>query len=144
MDINSPFADLAPWQKLLIKSDDTLGSLKPGAAIGLLPSKGEFVPAPDSKADMMVWSIDENGRQVSTKPYTGFQDIGVDLLLVMFETAFQNLIMEIDGDPFTKLSQDSGKGKVLIFYLKGRNDLVELGYEGFFDAIGLSFAGACR
>lgn len=144
MDTRNPFVDLAPWQALLERNGDTLGSLKPGAAIGLLPSDGEYVPRLGSSVDMMVWSVTDSGMQASSRPYAGFQDIGVDLLLVLFEEALQNLVERIEGDPFSQLSRDSGKGAVLMFYLKERGNLVDLGYEGFFDAVGLSFAGACR
>jgi hypothetical protein len=82
--------------------------------------------------------------QVVKRPFTGFQGADVDLLLVLSDAALGNMIARIDGDPFPKLSQDSAKGDLSIFYLKARTDLEDLGYEGFFDTVGLSFAGACR
>lgn len=144
MDPSNPFSNLTPWQTLLERNGDTLGSLQPGAAIGLLPSDGEYIPRLGSSVDMMVWSATESGMQASKRPYAGFQDLGVDLLMVLFDEALRNLIERIEGDPFSQLSRDSGKGTLLMFYLKERGNLVELGYEGFFDAVGLSFAGACR
>jgi hypothetical protein len=144
VDTAAPFAELAPWQALVARNREALSSLEPGAAIGLLSDGGEPGPVSQLRGEMLVWSASAAGMQVVKRPFAGFQDAGVDLLLVLSETALGNLLARIDGNPFPKLSQDSARGDLSIYYLKARADLEDLGYEGFFDTVGLSFAGACR
>lgn len=144
MDSQDPFAGLAPWQALLDRNRDALTSLQPGAAIGLLANGDMRAPVSQLRGTMMVWAATAAGMRASKRSFAGFQEAGVDLLLVLSDAALGHLIERIEGDPFPELSRDSGKGAVLIYYLKARDDLDDLGYEDFFAAVGLSFAGACR
>ncbi|MDH5750747.1 MAG: hypothetical protein OEY85_15660 [Rhodospirillales bacterium] len=140
-----PFGDLAPWQTFLDCQKETLASLRPGARIGFVVNPAAEGPVSQLRTRLLVWAVNEAGLWAECLGFNGFQDAaGIDLLMVLSPESYSRLVENLTTNPFPGLSRDVTRGSTLIYYLKSRDDLSDLGYEDLFHSIGLTFAGACR
>lgn len=144
-DIAHPFRDVALWQSLLDTNSQVFQSLAPGASVGLL--RNQCLPVPISQqlsGEMVRLTATETGMRASLCTLTRLGDIPMDILFVLSQPVLMRFFAQSGNDPFQTLSGSTENGELVVFYLKSGDDLEDLGYEDMFEAIGLSFAGACR
>ncbi len=128
------------WQNILDGAGDMFDGVLPGARLGLLGLGDGSTPLSRVKTDMLVWTRVETGMEAQCLPFDGFPVQDLDLLFAGDDDVLEGLA----GDPFTRLVERVRDGLILLFYLKERDDLEELGYEDFFERLGLTFMGPCR
>ncbi len=88
---------------------------------------------------MLVWEVGADGAVSETRPFPGYAEAGVDVLWVAEEEVVAALTKTIEKAPEALRS-----GDILSFVMRPLDELAELGFEGFFENLGLSYMGACR
>lgn len=122
-------------------------SVRPGARIAILPLGDGTAPISRVTSEMLVWAAGEAGMRAESRPFRGFPVQDIDLLFAADDWVLDTLATTSGGpgsDPFARLVKGVNDGLIMLFYLKERDDLEELGYEEFFERLGLSFMGGCR
>ncbi len=93
---------------------------------------------------MVVWEA-RGGRLVAgRRPFHGYANAGVDVLLVGDEDAMSELSNELDGDALPALKRLVRRGNVVCYVLRRQCELIDAGYEDVLQSMGVAFAGACR
>ncbi len=132
--------DPSRWQGLLDRHSTLFGDLDDGCRIGIARRADVNRPG----AEMVVWEA-EGGRLVAGwRPFTGYQDTGVDVLLVGDGDAMTELAGELEGDALPVLKRLVRRGNVVCYVLRRQCELLEAGYEDVLQSMGVAFAGACR
>jgi hypothetical protein len=132
--------ELAGWQTLLDRHADVFNGMLPGARVGFL-SKDDFEP-PD--ATMIVWEAGAEGMRASYEPFPGFEQVKIDLLFVADADDIRRLHDPSTPAPFSEIKGKVRRRDILLYVVRPRDELLECGYEDFFDSLGLAFMGACR
>ena len=132
--------DVAGWQALLDRHASLFGGLLAGSRIGLLPEEDFDRPA----AMMLVWEAGERGMVATYQPFSGFETVEVDLLFIPNNATLHRLHDRSNPSPFADMKRTVRRRETLLYIVKPRATLLELGYEDFLDSLGLTFAGACR
>ncbi|HJP20859.1 MAG: hypothetical protein QF546_09780 [Alphaproteobacteria bacterium] len=113
--------------------------LENGARIGLVAR--EVVDG--GAGAMLVWEIGTEGVSAESLPFPGYAEARVDILWV----AEEDLVVAL-GEAGEDLAAVVGRGvrsgDILSFVMRPLDELAELGFEGFFESLGLSYMGACR
>lgn len=136
--------DIADWQAALERTRDKFEGLATGACIGVLPLGDGAAPITQVDGDMLVWTVNGAGAEARMRPFPGFPVDGIDLLFAADDAVLEDVTARLADDPIAELMDQVAAGLVLLFYLKGREDLEALGYEAFFEHLGIAFMGACR
>ena len=131
------FTDLDHWQGILDRRQDIFSGILDESRIGIMPKAA--VASQEGK--VLVWEAEAGRMAAKCKPFTGFRNADVDILFVAEEEVLDNLYN--DGE-INRIKEQIRLGAVLFYSLKTKNDLLDLGYEGFLDTLGLAFMGACR
>lgn len=126
------------WQEILDRQQQVFSGIIDEAKIGILP-KPQIV-SEDGK--LLVWEVQSGKMLADYKPFAGFKNAGVDMLFVAEEQALVSLY-ENAGE-FRQMKDLIRQGAILFYVFKTRDDLLDLGYEEFLDALGLAFMGGCR
>ena len=137
-------ADVAGWQAALDRNHALFKPLRDGARIGLVSRGGAEGPVSDLDGPMLVWAVTHEGARAEAAAFSGFQEAGVDLLLVADDAILTGLHARLADDAISALVEGVNRKDVVVFYLRARGDLDDLGYEELFDELGISFMGACR
>jgi hypothetical protein len=136
--------DVAGWQAVLDRNRALFAPLSDGARIGLVSRGGADGPVSDLDGPMLVWAVTRQGVRAEAAEFSGFQEAGVDLLLVADDATLAGLHARLADDALSALIERINRKDVMVFYLRARGDLDDLGYEELFDDLGISFMGACR
>ncbi|HXP31481.1 MAG TPA: hypothetical protein VN832_10355 [Stellaceae bacterium] len=132
--------DIAGWQALLDRHSAIFAGMLPGSRIGLLPEEDFESPA----AMMLVWEATGNGMVADYRCFPGFEQAAVDLLFVADGETLGRLHDRANPAPLADLKRKVRRRETLLYVVKPRATLLELGYEEFLDSLGLAFMGACR
>jgi hypothetical protein len=132
--------DIAGWQALLDRHAAIFAGMLPGSRIGLLPEEDFESPS----AMMLVWEATGNGIVADYRPFPGFEEAEVDLLFVADGETLGRLHDRANPAPLADLKRKVRRRETLLYVVKPRAALLELGYEEFLDSMGLAFMGACR
>jgi len=132
--------DVAGWQALLDRHAALFAGLLSGSRIGLLPEEDFETPA----AMMLVWEATELGMVATYRPFPGFNTVDVDLLFIPNNETLRRLHDRTNSSPFADMKRKVRRRETLLYVVKPRASLLELGYEEFLDSLGLTFVGACR
>ena len=132
--------DVAGWQALLDRHAALFAGLISGSRIGLLPEEDFETPA----AIMLVWEATERGMAASYRPFPGFDRVDVDLLFIPNNETLRRLHDRANPSPFADMRRKVRRRETLLYVVKPRASLLQLGYEEFLDSLGLTFVGACR
>ena len=132
--------DIAGWQSLLDRNPDIFYGMKPGSKVGLL-TQDDFEP-PD--ATMLVWESTTEGMRAYYGSFPGFEKVEIDLLFIADDPAIRRIYDDSNPVPFADMKTKVRRRDILLYIVKPRAQLLELGYEDFLDSLGLTFMGACR
>jgi hypothetical protein len=149
----SPFGELPAWQSMLDRHAPLFSELEPGCAVGFVPREGSGIQpgkhvaglmAAGGSGQMLTWAMQDGGMRAAMRAYTGFQDVGVDLLFVADADGLQAMNEALQGETLTIIKRQIRKGSIMFFVMKTKYQLQDAGYEDFLDSLGLAFLGACR
>jgi hypothetical protein len=130
----------ARWQRLLDRHSSLFGDLDDGCRIGI----ARRADVGTEGAEMVVWEA-QGGRLVAlSRPFPGYRDAGVDVLLVGDDEALGEIAGELDGDALPVLKRLVRRGNMVCYVLRRQCELIEAGYEDVLQSMGVAFAGACR
>jgi hypothetical protein len=132
--------DIAGWQALLDRHSAIFSGMLPGSRIGLLPEEDFDSPS----AMMLVWEATGRGMVAEYRPFPGFDTVEVDLLFIPDGETMRRLHDGANPAPLADLKRKVRRRETLLYVVKPRASLLELGYEEFLDSLGLAFMGACR
>jgi len=134
------------WQGLLNRHSTLFGELVDGSSIGIARRTGANLAG----AEMVVW-LAQDGRLVAgRRPFHGYADAGVDVLLVGDDEAMGELSQALDGqasdgeDALPVLKRLVRRGNIVCYVMRRQCDLIDAGYEDVLQSMGVAFAGACR
>ncbi len=132
--------DPSRWQSLLDLHSTLFGDLADGCRIGIARRADVNRPG----AEMVVWEA-VGGRLIAAwRPFPGYRDTGVDVLLVGDDEAMVEMSSELEGDALPVLKRLVRRGNIVCYVLKRQCELIEAGYEDVLQSMGVAFAGACR
>lgn len=146
------FGELPAWQAMLERNRAFFADMRPGAAVGFVAHAGHGV-APDTDAgrsaiggagEMLVWEIGDAGPRARLRRYTGLEHAHVDLLFVADPAAIAAMRAAMPDDTLAAVKRQIRAGGLLFYVLRPKRELLDAGYEGFLDSLGLAFLGACR
>jgi hypothetical protein len=147
----APLADVAAWQRLIDGYAALFEPLAEGAGVGVV--QRFFVDAAGARRSaampttpvlpMLEWR--KHGGRMVAQPgtYSGLGDIGVDLLFLANDGALEAALAR-DEHPLGEMKRQLRGARIQFFVFRTKRELTDLGYEEFFDALGLPFLGACR
>lgn len=149
----SVFGEVRDWQAMLDRHAPLFSELVPGSAVGFVPRAGSGIQpgkhvaglkGAGGSGDMLTWAMDGTVMRAAIRPYSGFQDAGVDLLFVADEGGLQAMREAVEGDTLSIVKRQIRSGALMFFVMKTKYQLQDAGYEDFLDSLGLAFLGACR
>ncbi len=132
--------EAARWQGLLDRHSALFGDLDDGCRIGIARRTDLKPPG----AEMVVWEARGRRLVAGRRPFCGYENAGVDVLLVGDDDAMTELSAELDGDALPTLKRLVRRGNVVCYVLRRQCELIEAGYEDVLQSMGVAFAGACR
>ena len=115
--------------------------------MGAIPVMALPLPEEDFEspgAMMLVWEATEQGMVASYRSFSGFDTVEVDLLFIPNNETLRQLHDRTNLSPFVDMKRKVRRRETLLYVVKPRASLLELGYEEFLDSLGLTFVGACR
>ncbi len=113
--------------------------LEAGARIGLVAR--HIVDG--GAGPMLVWEVGPGGVSTRNQPFPGYAEAGVDILWVA-EDQVVTALAEAGGELAAVVGRGVRSGDILSFVMRPLDELAELGFEDFFESLGLSYMGACR
>lgn len=126
------------WQDSLDRQQEVFSGIFEDARIGILPKPQ--IESEDGK--VLVWEVQSGKMSAGYRPFTGFRNAEVDMLFVADEQGLVSLYE--NGGEFKHMKNLIREGSILFYVFKTKNELLDLGYEDFLDALGLAFMGGCR
>ena len=132
--------DLAGWQSVLDRNAAVFSEMQRGSRIGLM-SKDDFEP-PD--ATMLVWEATGNAMQAKYETFPGFDTVAIDLLFIADDATIRDIHDPANPDPLAEIKAKTRRRDIMLFVVKPRNELLDSGYSGLLDSLGLVFMGTCR
>jgi hypothetical protein len=144
--------DVAGWQAILDRYRDLFGEADANMRMALVARHrvgADGVPRSVVQricepVPMLAWRHDGQGIEVASSVFRGLDTLAADLLFVGNEGAFEAVLAHSGDHPLGEMKRRIASGAIQLFVLRSRNDLRELGYEDFLEALGLPFLGACR
>jgi len=153
-DTSTPAAavSIAAWQAVLDAHRELFDELMPGASLGVV---ARHLASPDGAKHsaaapvtpprpMVVLSRGPEGMTARHGEFRGLTGLAANALFVADDEAIGSVL---DGDPadaLREMKRQVRSGAVALYFLCPRRELFELGYEEFFEALGLPFLGSCR
>jgi|ETNmetMinimDraft_35_1059890.scaffolds.fasta_scaffold65928_2 hypothetical protein len=113
--------------------------LESGARIGVVAR--QIVDG--RQGPMLVWEVGADGVNTASQPFPGYAEAGVDMLWVAEDAVVESLTAA-GNDLATAVRDGIRSGDILSFVMRPLDELAELGFEDFFESLGLSYMGACR
>jgi len=131
---------LSRWQSLLDRHSTLFGDLEDGCRIGI----ARRVDVNQPGAEMVVWEAVEGRLIAVLRPFPGYHNTGVDVLLVGDDDAMAEMSSELEADALPVLKRLVRHGNFVCYVLRRQCELIEAGYEDVLQSMGVAFAGACR
>ncbi len=128
------------WQPTIDSNADLFSDLDDGARIGI----ARRVDVNQPGALMVVWEAADGILTARERPFSGYRDAEVDVLLVADDEALDSLSGQLAADALPAVKQLVRRGNIVCYVLKRRCALIAAGYEDVLDTIGVPFMGACR
>ena len=128
------------WQGLLDRHSTLFGELVDGSRIGVA-RRADAKPA---GAEMVVWEAQDGKLVAGRRPFGGYANAGVDVLLVGDDEAMSELSSGLDDDALPILKRLVRRGNIVCYVLRRQCELIDAGYEDVLQSMGVAFAGACR
>jgi hypothetical protein len=75
--------------------------------------------------------------------YRGLADVGVDVLFLADAGALEAVLAR-EEHPLGEMKRQLRASRIQFFVFRTKQELRDLGYEDFVEALGLPFLGACR
>jgi hypothetical protein len=125
---------------LLREAPDLFSDLEPGARVGVILRSGAEQPG----SAMVLLAVEPAGVSSESAVFPGYSEPGVDVLLLVEDGALASLGELVADQAGPALRELASRGDVLSFVMRPLAELNELGYEGFFERLGLAYMGACR
>ena len=147
------FGPLHLWQAMLTRQAELFTGMVPGSAIGFVARAGSGLQPgrhiagltqADGGGEMLTWEMAADGMHAGKRAYTGFEGVGVDLLFVCEDGAFDTVRAALDGDALSAIKRLIRQGAIMFYVMRTKYELQDAGYEDFLDTLGLAFLGACR
>ena len=132
--------DISGWQSLLDRHPDIFFGMEPGSKVGLL-TQDDFEPP---TAIMLVWELTPEGMRAYYRAFPGFESVDIDLLFIADDPTIRRIHDADTPAPFVHMKTKVRRRDILLYIVRPRSQLLERGYEGFLDSLGLTFMGACR
>lgn len=133
-------AEPARWQALLDRHGTLFGDLDDGCRIGV----ARRADVNRAGAEMVVWEARDGRLEARARPFPGYRDAGVDVLLVGDDESLAEVAETLDDDALPVLKRNVRRGGIVCYMLKRQCELIEAGYEDVLQSLGVAFAGACR
>ncbi|HKB52513.1 MAG TPA: hypothetical protein VKD22_00850 [Ramlibacter sp.] len=151
--VRGAFGTAEDWQAMLDRHAPLFSELVPGSAVGFVPRTGSGIQPGKHVAgvvnaggagEMLAWVMQADGMRAQLRDYSGFQNAGVDLLLVADEEGLAAMRGAVDGEALTIIKRQIRRGAIMFFVMRTKYELQDAGYEDLLDSLGLAFLGACR
>jgi len=125
---------------------DVFSAVKPGGRIGIIANGDLTTPISKLAGDMMVWSVEEHGVSVQYEPVNLRCSGGAstDIVFIVDDETLAMLLGASGDNLANRLAARSKRGKMMLYFMIGRDDLEDGGYFDFLEMVGLSFLGPCR
>ncbi|MBI4320359.1 MAG: hypothetical protein HY675_17860 [Chloroflexi bacterium] len=137
MDLSALYRQPSTWEKLLEIRHNGFVDLKEGSRIGVLPKSD----VSELNGEMIVWEVGDQGIVVSTSPFRGFRGAGVDLLFVAEEDTLAVLCDGGPREPVAAIKNGLRQGRIILYFLRSKKELLALGYEELVESLGLPLSG---
>ena len=147
------FGTAEDWQAMLDRHAPLFSELVPGSAVGFVPRTGSGIQPGKHVAgvvnaggagEMLTWVMQADGMRAQLRDYSGFQNAGVDLLLVADEDGLAAMRDAVAGEALSIIKRQIRGGGIMFFVMRTKYELQDAGYEDLLDSLGLAFLGACR
>lgn len=138
--VDEMFLDGEGWQAMLDRRQEIFADMLPGASLGILPKKELESPI----GTMLTWVRQADKMEVAYQSFTGFQNTSVDLLIVADDEALESLHSQAQDNTFNEMREQISNGNILLYVMKIKDELLDLGYEDLIEVLGIPFLGACR
>ena len=134
-------ADLSAWNAMLSRHAEVFGEVTRGSSIGVVPQ----ADATQRCGTMLVWERTEaDGMAAVLRPYTGYDQCGVDLLFVVEDRGLNAIYGEIAARPLDEMRAALRRGDLCMFVTKRRDDLSNAGWDELLETLGRAYMGLCR
>ena len=136
----SSLPEPAAWQVMLDRYGVFFNDLRSGSRIGIARrsdlGRGE--------ASMVVWEARRGRLYAERKPFCGYGDRSLDIMLVGDDAAVAEVARHLTDGGLPALKEQVRQGGFVCFLMRAQCDLVEAGYEDVLQSMGIIFMGACR
>lgn len=130
----------ADWQGMLDRHGAAFGNLRSGSRIGIA-RRSDLVR---DDASIVVWEAHRGRLHAGRKPFCGYADKSLDVMLVGDDEAVSEVASRLHDDGLPALKEQVRQGGFVCFLMRTQCDLVEAGYEDVLQSMGIVFMGACR
>ena len=132
--------DAPTWQIMVDRNGSLFDDLRAGSRIGI----ARRTDVTSCGADMIVLEA-RKGRLVALeRPFGGFADPSLDILLVGDDEALDEVARHLSDDGLAALKRQVRAGGFACYLMRVQCDLIEAGYENLLLSLGVAFLGACR
>ncbi|MEW6424066.1 MAG: hypothetical protein AB1523_04865 [Bacillota bacterium] len=140
MNLSALLSNPAAWQAALDGEERFFAQIKEGK-IGLVGKQTCATPP----GEMLVWEVVLGKARAVPARFRGWQAAGVELLLVLEDNFASELQEALAGKSiFAAFKKMIRLGRINLFLLGTRDDLLALGFEDFLEALGVPFLGTCH
>lgn len=128
------------WQGWLDRHTTLFGPLGDGRCIGI----ARRADLNTTGAELVAWEA-RGGRLVAiVKPFTGYEDTAVDVLLVGNDEAIEEIGGALDDEALPVIKRMVRRGDLVCYMLRGQKELMRAGFEDILLCMGIVFSGGCR
>jgi hypothetical protein len=132
--------DPQAWQGMLDRHGAAFGNLRSGSRIGI----GRRSDLSRDGASIVVWEARRGRLYAEYKPFCGYGDKTLDVMLVGDDAAVDEVAEHLDQEGLPVLKEQVRQGGFVCFLMRAQCDLIEAGYEDVLQSMGVVFMGACR
>ncbi len=128
------------WQGWLDRHSALFGPLGDGRCIGI----AHRADLNQQGSELVAWEA-QGGRLIAvTKPFAGYQDTAVDVLLVGNDEAIAEISGALESDALPVIKRMVRRGDLVCYMLRGQKELMRAGFEDILLCMGIVFSGGCR
>jgi len=132
--------DIETWRICLNINKEIFSEIKINGKIGILPRNSDG----SEGSTIQVWEILEDSIRVSLQPFLGFRDASADLIFLLESSALEEIYRHLKNELLIGLRKQIRHGKALLFLMKGRDYLIDMGYEELIEYLGIPCLGTCH
>lgn|SRR5574340_1216036 len=150
---DTAFGATEHWQAMLDRNQEIFSEMAAGSRVAIVPRESSGIQpgkhvaglmSAGGEGEMLVLGMADTGMRAAVRPYRGFQDANVDLLLVADAEALAAVRAGLAGDALSLMKRLIRQGNIMFYVMRTKYQLQDAGYEEFLDTLGLAFLGACR